>query len=164
MLSSRLQSLGHVTKIREGDADTLIVSMAMDSAAGGQAAVAVVEDTDIFVMLLYHYCDRSNDGFASNDGLTTVFLKKEAKRPRQRQVYSIKEAAEVVPAQIWKRVLVIHAWSSCDFTSATFGQGKTTLLKTMAKSKEVQDLSNIVGGRGTSQAMRVLAYSVVCIV
>ena len=30
MLSSHLQSLGHVTKISEGDADTLIVSTAMD--------------------------------------------------------------------------------------------------------------------------------------
>ena len=47
-------------------------------------------------------------------------------------------------------------------TSATFGHGKTTLLKTMAKSKEIQDLFDIVGGRGKSQAMRVLAYSVVC--
>ena len=38
MLSSRLQSLGHVTKINEGGADTLIVSTAMDYANGGQAA------------------------------------------------------------------------------------------------------------------------------
>ena len=117
LLSSRLQSLGHVTKISEGDADTLIVSPAMAYATGGQAAVVVAEDTDIFVMLLYHYCDRSNDGLAA------VFLKKEAKRLRQRQVYSLKEAAEVVPAEVSKRVLVIHAWSGCD-TSDTFGHGE----------------------------------------
>ena len=86
-------------------------------------------------MLLYHYCD------ISNDGLAAVFLKKEAKRLRQRQVYSLEEAAEVVPAQIWKRVLVIHVWSGYDNTSATVGHGKTTLLNTMAKSKEVQDLN-----------------------
>ena len=109
MLSSHLQSLGHVTKISEGDADTLIVSTAMDYATGGQAAV-VAEDTDIFVMLLYHYCDRSNDGLVPNDGLAAVFLKKEARKHlRQRQVYSLKEAAQVVPSEIWKRVLVIHA-------------------------------------------------------
>ena len=53
---------------------------------------SVAEDTDLFIMLLYHYCDRSNDGLAA------VFLKKEVKCLRQRQVYSIKEAAEVVPA------------------------------------------------------------------
>ena len=44
MQSSHLQSLGHVTKISEGDADTLIASTVMDSATIGQAAVVVAED------------------------------------------------------------------------------------------------------------------------
>ena len=93
--------MGHVTKISEGDADTLIVSTAMDYATGGQAAVVVAEDTDIFVMLLYHYCDRSNDGLVPNDGLAAVLLKKEARKHlRQRQVYSLKEVAQVVPAEM----------------------------------------------------------------
>ena len=60
-------------------------------------------------------------------------------------VQSQRRAAEVLPAQVWKRVLVIHAWSGCDTTSATFGHGKTTLLKT------TQDLSDIVGGHDKSQ-------------
>ena len=65
--------------------------------------------------------------------------------------YSLKEAAQVVPSEIWKRVLVIHSWSGCDTTSATFGHGKTPLLQTIAKSKEVQDLSDIVGSCEKSQ-------------
>ena len=46
----------------------------MDYVTGGQAAEVVAEDTDTFVMLFYHYCDRSNDGLASNNGLAAVFL------------------------------------------------------------------------------------------
>ena len=46
----------------------------MDYVTGGQAAEVVADDTDIFVMLLYHYCDRSNDGLASINRLAAVFL------------------------------------------------------------------------------------------
>ena len=53
----------------------MTVSTAMDYATGGQSAVVVADDTDIFVMLLCPYYDRSNDGLAA------VFLKKERSFP-----------------------------------------------------------------------------------
>ena len=50
----------------------------MDYATGGQAAVVVAEDTDNFVMLLYHYCefvillDRTMDWLQTIDWLQTM--------------------------------------------------------------------------------------------
>ena len=38
-------------------------------------------------------------------------------------------------------LLLLHAWSGCDTTSATFGQGKTNLMKKIKASEEVQQMS-----------------------
>ncbi len=42
---------------------------------------------------------------------------------------------------ITSHLLFIHVWSGCDTTSATFGHGKTNLLKKIQVSKEVQQIS-----------------------
>ena len=41
--------------------------------------------------------------------------------------------------------MFIHAWSGCDTTSATFGMGKTNLVKTIQSSEEVQQISVLIG-------------------
>lgn len=42
-------------------------------------------------------------------------------------------------------LLFIHAWSGCDTTSATFGMGKTILVKKIQSSEEVQQISVLIG-------------------
>ena len=42
---------------------------------------------------------------------------------------------------VTSHLLFIHAWSGCDTTTATFGHGKTNLLKKIQVSKEVQQIS-----------------------
>ena len=41
-------------------------------------------------------------------------------------------------------ILFVHAWSSCDTTSATFGQGKTGLLKKIKESPDIQQISSLM--------------------
>ncbi len=43
-----------------------------------------------------------------------------------------------------ENILFLHAWSGCDTTSATFGQGKTAILKKLKQSVEIQNISIIL--------------------
>ena len=46
----------------------------------------------------------------------------------------MQRVAENLNYNVIKNLLFIHAWSGCDTTSATFNQGKTTLMKFIANS------------------------------
>ena len=39
-----------------------------------------------------------------------------------------------MPEHVCRNLLLIHAWGGCDTTSATFGQGKTTIMKFVEKN------------------------------
>lgn len=43
-----------------------------------------------------------------------------------------------------ENILFLHAWSGCDTTLATFGQGKTAILKKLKQSVEIQNISKIL--------------------
>ena len=45
---------------------------------------------------------------------------------------------------IVSHLLLVHAWSGCDTTSATFGHGKTTLLKKLKASEVIQEISSVL--------------------
>lgn len=49
----------------------------------------------------------------------------------------VNKAGEVLTSHL----LFIHAWSGCDTTSATYGHGKTSLLKKITESEELQQIS-----------------------
>ena len=48
-------------------------------------------------------------------------------------------------------LLLVHAWSGYDTTSATFGQSKTALLKTIKASKEIQAIYSAMCNPNASQ-------------
>ncbi|MES9882369.1 MAG: hypothetical protein ABW185_15970 [Sedimenticola sp.] len=139
-IAKHLQAQGHVVKVSSGDADTLIVSTALNYARNGQYVVVVAEDTDIFIMLLHHWTIDMAD----------IVIRKESSRSKTGQVYSLMEAYDSIPDDIRKHILFIHAWSGCDTTSATYGHGKTFLLKHMKKSTEVKMLSDTISMRGNT--------------
>lgn len=136
-LANHLQIQGHNAKISNGDADTLIVSTALELARNGQSVVVVAEDTDIFIMLLYHW----------ESDMADIHLRKEGRRSKIGQIYSMKEAFGKVPEIVRKHSLFIHAWSGCDTTSATYGHGKSHLMKQLTKSTDVQNLSTMISMR-----------------
>ena len=55
LLSSQLRREGHDIRNSDGDADTLIVSAAVHYAAKGREVVVVASDTDILVLLMFHW-------------------------------------------------------------------------------------------------------------
>ena len=60
---------------------------------------------------------------------------------------SMKDATSSIPVVIQRHILLMHAWSGCDTTFATFGHGKMYLMKMMNRVPEVQNLSTIVSDR-----------------
>lgn len=66
-------------------------------------------------MLLYHWSDSGSD----------IYFKSE----KSKQTWSIKNAVEDLGPEFTKTLLVIHALTGCDTTSAIYGKGKPTILK-----------------------------------
>ena len=85
----------------DADADTKIVSTALKLAIlnEGRDVVFVADDTDIAVMILYHWKEELGD---------IIFYQE-----RQQKGLSIKQAAERL-GDLREHVLLVHAWSGCD--------------------------------------------------
>ena len=131
LLSHYLRQDSQIVYNNTGDADTMIVKCALDLAAQGNEVTVVSDDTDILVLLIYHW----------KISMATVYFKKEAKKMMWRVQDLIANAGELLTSHI----LFVHTWSGCDTTSATFGQGKTFLLKKFHGKgfEELQHISSI---------------------
>ena len=66
MLTDHLKSNGNIMKQAQADADTLIVSTALDFAKNKQTVEVIANDTDIMVMLFYHW----------QDDMASIFIQK----------------------------------------------------------------------------------------
>ena len=137
LLTTHLRGIGHHVDVCRGDADTLIVSSALEFARNGQTVTIVAEDTDVLIMLVYHWRNCMKD----------IFIRKESRLSRSGEMISMKEATSSIPVVFQRHIMLIHAWSGCDTTSATFGHGKMYLMKMLNRVPEVQNLSTIVSDR-----------------
>ena len=59
-------------------------------------------------------------------------------------MWKIRDLVTKAHKEVISNILFLHAWSGCDTTSATYGHGKTSLLKKITSSKDLRDLSLIV--------------------
>ena len=111
------------------DADTLVVHHALQNARLGRNTTVVADDTDILVLLMYHYCKET---------MSDIHFRSEATKRSKLglQVYSIKKAVECNTIEVVRNLLFLHAWSGCDTTSSIFGHGKGSVMKLMNKSKQ----------------------------
>ena len=121
-----------------GDADTKIVSTALDySTVDGRTIVVVPDDTDIAVMLLYHWHEEMGDLILFQScisrgwNMKVVFTK----------VTSVKDY-----------LLFIHAMSGWDITSAPSGKGKTSFINLVNKSEMLKDISATINDVWAYQA------------
>ncbi len=111
----------------------MIVACALEIANGGITVNVVADDTDVLILLMYHWKETMGDVY---------FLSAPKRAPKKGlQVWSISNLITKAGGFITSHLLFIHAWSGCDTTSATFGHGKTNLLKKIQVSKEVQQIS-----------------------
>ena len=70
LLSHYLQQDSQIVYNSTGDADTMIVKCALDFAAQGNEVTVVSDDTDILVLLIYHW----------KISMVTVYFKTKAKK------------------------------------------------------------------------------------
>ena len=112
----------------EGDADNKIVSTAVEEAQESPVIV-VADDTDIAVMLLYHW----------NSKLSDIYFLQE----RGGKCWSVKGCQSQVN-DVKQHLLFIHAWSGCDSTSAILGKGKASFLHLIRKSVTIQSASDTI--------------------
>ena len=110
-----------------GDADTTTVRQAIsDSLTSTKTVVVVADDTDIAIMLLYHWKDQTCD---------IVFYSAQV-----RKAWSISVVCRNVNS-CKDHLLFVHAWSDCDTVSATFGKGIVSFHKLLEKNSELRQIS-----------------------
>jgi hypothetical protein len=113
-----------------GDADCEIVKRALQFKQNGNGVVLVVaDDTDIAVMLLYHWSENSSD----------IHLLQERSKKYCSNIDSQNGVKEIK-----EHLLFLHAWSGSDTTSATYGKGKGTVTTLITKSEPLQIGSRII--------------------
>ena len=115
-LSETLEAHGHMVRICNDDADTTIVQSAMEGAQNGQHTTVVADDTDILVMLLNMWSPFMADIVLRHEACKSI--------KKHLELISIKETVSVLPEQVIRNLLFIHAWGGCDTTSAIYNQGK----------------------------------------
>ena len=127
MLSQYLKDDGNKVINCSGDADSTICHTALDLATTGEKEVVlIVDDTDIFVMFVYHW-------------------KSEMKNIRffQQKILRGWNITSLFPRldKVKDHILFVHAMTGCDATSAPYGKGKKSFLGQILKSKMLQSLS-----------------------
>ena len=69
----------------------------------------------------------------------------------QKKMWKIRDVVTKVGDVVQAHILFVHAWSGCDTTSATFGQGKkTALLKKITTSNNLQQISCLMSNADAS--------------
>lgn len=129
LLSRKLQQDGQVVLNCKGDADTKIVLTALNLAEKHQDVIVVADDTDIAVMLIYHW--RESHG-------NIIFYQQ-----RLDKAWRVTESCKAI-GSLREHVLFAHAFSGCDTTSAPFGKGKAMVWNTLKKSEKFREVSDIM--------------------
>ena len=133
LLCKYLEANSHVTKQSRDDADCMIVKCALQLATEGNVVTVVAEDTDILVLLMYHW----------NMSMADIYLKSEARSQKKEfHLWKIQDLVATAGDVVISNLLFIHAWSGCDTTCATFGHGKIIFLKKMRESAELQEANH----------------------
>ena len=121
-----------------GDADMKIVSTALDySTVDGRTIVVVADDTDIAVMLLYHWREEMGD---------LILFQPCISRGWNMKVVSPKATSAK------DYLLFIHAMSGCDTTSAPYGKGKINFVNLVNKSEMLKNISDTMNDVWADQA------------
>ena len=147
-LMACLQQSGHETYQAHDDADTLVVQTALDKARlfSETPVTVIANDTDIMILLIYHY-----DGRCSK-----IFMKSHVKKKSalaDSTIIPIHLLRQAIGEQCTRSLLAIHAFSGCDSTSGTFGHSKVAMWKKFTNHHEAAQLLNILSNVNATQDM-----------
>jgi len=126
------------------DADTLIARTALDLASTNTPVTVVADDTDVLVLLVYHFKPEMAD----------IFMMSEMTRVRSARisVIPVRAVCTAIGTKAVQQILVVHALSGCDTTSALYGIGKPSAFKKIVDFQDGLALSEIVGSETASIA------------
>ena len=130
LISQYLKDNGQVVHQSTGDADTMIVQCALQYAIEGSEVNVVADDTDVLVLLMYHWKQNMS---------STYFLSEAGK---SLNIWRISDLVGQAGPIVTSYLLFLHAWSGCDTISTTFGQGK--VVKKLKQSKDVQMIAELM--------------------
>ena len=149
LLKQRLEARHYCIFQAQDDADTLIVATALDVASRGKPVFVVANDTDILVLLMYHF----------DMGGVDIILQFETKKATSAQTIrrSVRELCKATGSVATRQLLVAHAISGCDTTSSLFGHGKASVWKQMKKSPNTTQLTETISSDKPTQKEIVAA-------
>ena len=106
------------------------VSCALEIAPSKKSVTVVADDTDVFVLLIYHYKDEMNDVYFHSD--------------KACKTWEIGQIVTNIGPVMQHHLLFLHAWTGCDSTSAIYGHGKTLLIRKLEKDEILQQQAKII--------------------
>ena len=111
---------GHTVKQAPGDADTLIVKIALQIASSGSSVNVFAIDTDVIIMLLHH-CKAD---------YAKIIVKSEYthKGYKHWKQMNVNEACQLFKTNIRRLLPFIHAFGGCDTMSSIFDKGKNAIM------------------------------------
>ena len=127
MLRQKLDQNGCSTLQAEGDADVLIAKTAV-KLSESQATTLVGDDTDLLILLLYHYDPQSRE----------LFFRPEPRQNTRSRTWAIKEVKGALGEKLCGNLLFLHSFLGCDTTSRVYGLGKGIVVKKFKESQFFQ--------------------------
>ena len=136
LLTKTLQNAGYEVRQAVEDADTDIVSAALQFTARQQNVTVIADDTDVLILLIHHYQPHhANIHFKSK-------MKLRDGKVKLRHV-NIRLERERLGSDVADRLLFIHAWGGCDTVSALYGKGKLQILNKVKQSNFVRSVADV---------------------
>lgn len=147
-LITEIQQAGFTVYQAVSDADTMIVDCALKTARN-TAVTVVANDTDILVLLIYHF----------QSSMCDIFLHCEvsSRTSGRLSVSSIRDIRSAIGDNAAEQILAIHAVSGCDSTSALYGQGKGSVWKKVTGSQQFRPLTDVINACDASHESVVAA-------
>jgi hypothetical protein len=125
LLSVYFQQQNYEVRHAENDADTVIVGCAIQLARQLIPVTVIADDTDVLVLLVYHFQSEMAD----------IFMLSEITRQRspRAEITPVRDIRQSIGDKAACQLLLAHAISGCDTTSSLFGHGKSNVSRTLAK-------------------------------
>lgn len=141
VLICKLKIAGHRIQQALHDADTLIVKTSLEI-AHHNPVIVVANDTDVLVLLVHHFKYDMSDIYLRSDN--------SQKDSATKKIISIREIRDSIGKEAAEQILVLHAISGCDTTSALYGIGKGRAWHRLIGNNEAFELSQIISNCHTS--------------
>jgi hypothetical protein len=134
LLMRSFSAAGHTVIQASDDADCDIARAALSRAKNNRVVVVTADDTDILVLLLYHFSNEMGD----------IYLNTSGKR-KLGEMISIRSMKVNFGVAVCEQILAIHALGGCDTTSALYGKGKAAIFKKLTANECSRHLTDIIG-------------------